>query len=61
MIPEIDIWRAANLMLKRYGEKALEERATRADELAVDGDHDGTIDRAEFKSRAALPLRRLLY
>ena len=25
VIPEIDIWRAANLMLKRYGEKALEE------------------------------------
>jgi hypothetical protein len=24
MIPEIDIWRAASLMLKRYGEKALE-------------------------------------
>jgi hypothetical protein len=31
VIPEIDIWRAANLMLKRYGEKALEESATRAD------------------------------
>jgi hypothetical protein len=25
VIPEIDIWRAANLMLKRYGEKAPEE------------------------------------
>ena len=24
MIPEIDIWRAASLMLKRYGEKALD-------------------------------------
>jgi hypothetical protein len=34
VIPEIDIWRAANLMLKRYGEKALEESATRAAELA---------------------------
>ena len=41
MIPEIDIWRAANLMLKRYGEKALEESATRADELAAADDHDG--------------------
>ena len=28
-------------MLKRYGEKALEQSATRADELAADGDHDG--------------------
>ena len=29
VIPEIDIWRAANLMLKRYGEKAFEESSTR--------------------------------
>jgi len=43
VIPEIDIWRAANLMLKRYGEKALEESAARADELATDGDHDGAV------------------
>ena len=41
VIPEIDIWRAANLMLKRYGVRALEESTTRADELAADGDHDG--------------------
>ena len=40
VIPEIDIWRAANLMLKRYGEKALEESAMRADELAAAGDRD---------------------
>jgi hypothetical protein len=26
VIPEIDIWRAAQLMLKRYGEEALEEK-----------------------------------
>jgi hypothetical protein len=41
VIPEIDIWRAANLMLKRYGEKAAEESATRADELAAGGDNHG--------------------
>jgi hypothetical protein len=41
VIPEIDIWRAANLMLKRYGDKALDESAMRADELAAGGDHDG--------------------
>ena len=40
MIPEIDIWRAAQLMLKRYGERALEESAVRADELALAGDDD---------------------
>jgi hypothetical protein len=36
MIPEIDIWRAATLMLKRYGEKALDESGARAGELAQD-------------------------
>jgi hypothetical protein len=41
VIPEIDIWRAANLMLKRYGEKAFDESSTRAHELAADGDDDG--------------------
>jgi hypothetical protein len=41
VIPDIDIWRAVNLMLKRCGEKALEKSSTRADELAADGDHDG--------------------
>lgn len=41
VIPEIDIWRAANLMLKRYADKALEEASTRVDELTAAGDHDG--------------------
>ena len=43
MIPEIDIWRAADLMLKRYGEKALEESAARVDELAADGDQEDAV------------------
>ena len=41
VIPEIDIWRAATLMLKRYGDNAFEQSVTRADELAADGDHAG--------------------
>jgi hypothetical protein len=41
LIPEIDIWRAAQLMLKRYGANALDESAARADELALAGDNDG--------------------
>jgi hypothetical protein len=41
VIPEIDTWRAASLMLKRYGDKALEQSITRADELAADGDYAG--------------------
>jgi hypothetical protein len=38
MIPEIDIWRVANLMLKRYGDLAEVESARRADELWEVGD-----------------------
>ena len=38
MIPEIDIWPAAQLMLKWYDDKALEERAARAGELVAAGD-----------------------
>ena len=41
MIPEIDIWRAANLMLKRYSGKALEESSARVDELTAAGDPAG--------------------
>jgi len=37
MIPEIDIWRVANLMLKRYGDEADIESAIRAEELAEEG------------------------
>jgi hypothetical protein len=41
MIPDIDIWRVANLMLTRYGEEAMLEGAQRAHELATDGDRAG--------------------
>jgi hypothetical protein len=41
MIPEKDIWRAAILMLRRYGGKALEETATRADQLEAEEDPEG--------------------
>ena len=41
MIPEIDIWRTATLMLKRYGKRALKESASRANELASAGDDNG--------------------
>ena len=30
-------------MIKRYGEKALEQSSGRADELAADGDHGGAV------------------
>jgi hypothetical protein len=41
VIPEIDIWRAAQLMLKRYRPQALAESAARAAELASSGDGNG--------------------
>ena len=41
MIPEIDIGQAAQPMLKRYGDKALEESAARADEPVTAGDDNG--------------------
>ena len=41
MIPEIDIWRVANLMLTRYRDEATAEGAKRAEELAADGDLAG--------------------
>jgi hypothetical protein len=41
VIPELDIWRAATLMLRRYGDKAIEESATPADQLDAEGDPDG--------------------
>jgi hypothetical protein len=41
VIPEIDIWRVANLMLNRYGDEAVVEGAKRANELAQDGDLAG--------------------
>ena len=41
MIPEIDIWRIATLMLKRYGDEADIESAIRAEELAEAGDRAG--------------------
>jgi hypothetical protein len=40
MIPEIDIWRAAQLMVKRYGDRP-SRKAARADELAAAGDDNG--------------------
>jgi hypothetical protein len=41
MISEINIWRAATLMMKRYGYKVLQQSRIRIEELAADGDHDG--------------------
>ena len=41
MMPETDIWRAAQVMVKRYGEDAPLEAAKRADKMLASGDMDG--------------------
>ncbi len=41
MIPEIDIWRCAQLLAKRYGDAAPRQAAEQADALLAAGDPDG--------------------
>jgi hypothetical protein len=41
-------------MLKRYGDKALEQSSARANELTADGDHDA----AELGSRRPIYLKK---
>ena len=43
MLPEIDIWRAAMVLVKRFGDHAATKAATRADELLEEGDIDGVV------------------
>jgi triphosphoribosyl-dephospho-CoA synthetase len=38
---DLDIWRAAQLMVKRYGEDAAIQAGMRADDLLAEGDVDG--------------------
>ncbi len=41
MVPEIDIWRAANLLIRKHGANAELEAAKRADVMLDRGDDDG--------------------
>jgi hypothetical protein len=41
MIPGLDIWRAAQVVIKRYGEACATEAAMRADEFLDHGNLDG--------------------
>jgi hypothetical protein len=41
MIPDIDMWRAANLLVKRHGHDAAVVAAQRADECLSAGDTEG--------------------
>ena len=42
-IADIDVWRAADLLIKRHGEDAAIVAAQRADELLEAGDVEGQI------------------
>jgi hypothetical protein len=41
MTPDIDIWLAANLLIREHGAEAETMAARRADEMLDRGDHDG--------------------
>jgi hypothetical protein len=43
MISEIDIWRAANLVIRQHGTDAEIEAARRADLMLERGDRDGQL------------------
>ena len=44
MIEDIDLWRAAKLMVDRYGEEAELQAPARADEMHDEGDMDGRAE-----------------
>ncbi len=41
MLSDLDLWRAAQIMIKRYGDGAATEAAMRADEFLDQGNLDG--------------------
>ena len=59
MIPDLDVWRAAQLMVKRHGEDAAIRAGMRADELLAEGDTEGA---ATWRAiiRAIEELQRLM-
>ena len=56
MIPDIDIWCAALLMVKRYGADAAVQAAVRTDELL----DEGAVDGAEVWECIGNAIERLL-
>ncbi len=43
MIPDLDIWRAANLLIRKHGADAEIEAASRADLMLDRGDREGQL------------------
>ena len=55
MISEMDVWRSAQVMVKRFGENAPLEAAKRADGMLEKGDFDGcTVWRRIMKAAEEL-------
>lgn len=52
MVPDLDIWRAANLLIGQHGDDAEITAASRADDLLDRGDIDG--QRVWLRIRAAI-------
>ena len=43
MIPDLDIWRAANLVIRQHGDDAEVEAARKSDLMLDRGDRDGQL------------------
>jgi hypothetical protein len=41
MVPEIDVWRAANLLIRQHGARAASKATQRAGQMLDRGDSDG--------------------
>ena len=52
MIPDLDIWRAANLLIQRHGEDAEIVAAQRADQMLERGDPES--ERVSLRIRQAV-------
>ena len=55
VIPEIEIWRVAVLMVSRYADEAEANSFVRAEELAAEGDHAG----AAIRRRVTVAIEQL--
>ncbi len=60
MISDLDIWRAAQATITRYGDNAALHAAQRADELLAEGDMDGRAVWHRIE-RAIDEVRRMAY
>ena len=57
MVDDRDIWEAALLIVKRYGDDAMLEAAERADQLLDEGDMAGAAVSAEPRPRHGAAMR----